>query len=64
MGLNILQIRVGSEGDRIGSVRGKIEGWPPRRWLGLLRCTELLWGEGKERREELMGSGAADEGEM
>ena len=54
LGPDVLEIRVGGGGDGIGSVREKMEGWPPRRWPGLLRCMELLWGglglcEGRRR---------------
>ena len=53
-----------AEGMGFGVWGGKMEGWPPRRALGLLRCIELLRGGGMDKRDALAVSGAADDGDM
>lgn len=46
-----------------GVCGGNIEGEPPRRSSGLLRCMELFRG-GVEKRETGVGSGVVAEGDM
>lgn len=52
-----------AEGMGWGVCGGNIEGEPPRRSSGLLRCMELLRG-GVEKRETGVGSGVVAEGDM